>query len=208
MVMKISFSRLLLLSLFTLSAPFLLFRCSNDDPAREQATKAALEKRNSQHKVQPIVGTTEPVRPEEVGQLPLYISSTEAATGAETCLSVTVARFNQIVSMQYTMKWDPQILRFKEVKNFGLPGLRTTNFGTRAADKGILAYSWFDANVKGITVPDGTKLYEVCFDVVGKAGSSSSLEFADKPVLIEISNSASQFLGIDGVNGKVRVIAE
>ena len=182
-------------------------RCGGDDPAREAATeaarKAADEKKNLSSVFDPNEAT--PTRPKEVGQLPLRISSAKVAKGERACLSVTATQFNEIVSMQYTMKWDPSVLTFREVKNFGLPGMAASNFGERAQDKGILAYSWFDANVAGITKPDGTVLYDACFEATGEKGSSTTFEFADAPVVIEISNSASQFLGIDAVNGKVVV---
>ena len=180
----------------------LFIRCGSDDPAREAAKAAALE--NSEKAAAP-TDPTAPVRPVEVGKLPLRISSLKAKKGTEVCLSVTADQFNEIVSMQYTMKWDPSVITFREVKNFGLPGMAETSFGDRAYKQGLLAYSWFDANVQGITKPDGTKLYDVCFEATGEPGTSSTLEFADVPVVIEISNAASQFLGIDGVNGKVTV---
>ncbi|MEZ4935192.1 MAG: hypothetical protein R2788_24040 [Saprospiraceae bacterium] len=63
----------------------------------------------------------------------MQITSAKASKGSETCVSVKVSQFNDIVSMQYTMKWDPAILTFKEVKNFGLPGLEEANFGTKAS---------------------------------------------------------------------------
>ncbi|MEZ4954927.1 MAG: cohesin domain-containing protein [Saprospiraceae bacterium] len=177
-------------------------QCNSDDPAREAAKEAALKKENTAGSP---AGKEAPAQPVEVGKLPMQITSAKASKGSETCVSVKVSQFNDIVSMQYTMKWDPAILTFKEVKNFGLPGLEEANFGTKAADKGILAYSWFDANVQGITKPDGTNLYDVCFEAKGEAGNTSSVEFANAPVVIEITNSASQFLGIEGANGKVTV---
>ena len=195
-------SQFLIKTLMVIFVAVFFMQCGNDDPAREAAKEAALE--NSKQAGE-AVDNTAPVRPAEVGKLPLQVSSAKMAKGETACLSITTAQFNEIVSMQYTMTWDPTVLTFREVKNFGLPGMTDTNFGDRAADKGILAYSWFDANVQGITKPDGTKLYDVCFEAIGDTGKSTSLEFADAPVVIEISNAASQFLGIDGVSGKVTV---
>ncbi len=176
--------------------------CGSDDTAREAALEAAKE---AAAKSTATSEVTAPVKQVVVGSLPMSISNAAASKGSEACLSVTASQFNQIVSMQYTMTWDPKVLKFKEVKGFGLPGLNAQNFGARAADKGILAYSWFDANVQGITKPDGTKLYEVCFETIGKKGSSTAVEFADAPVVIEISNADSQFLDIAPSNGKVEV---
>ncbi len=205
--MNLYVTQFLLKFLFVISMSLLFVRCGSDDPAREAATDAA-RKSADQNKNKSSVfdpNDTAPVRPAEVGKLPLRIASAKVTKGERTCLSVTASQFNEIVSMQYTMKWDPSVLTFREVKNYGLPGMAASNFGERAADKGLLAYSWFDANVKGISKPDGTTLYDVCLEATGEKGSSTTLEFADAPVVIEISNSASQFLGIDAVNGEVMV---
>ncbi len=188
--------------LFIFLAIFFI-QCGSDNTAREAAIESA-KKDAAAQKDTPSNETT-PARPAVVGSLPMSISNASATKGSETCLSVMASQFNQIVSMQYTMIWNPEILKFKEVKSFGLPGMAAQNFGTRAADKGILAYSWFDANVQGISQPDGVKLYDVCFDVIGKTGSSTTVEFADTPVVIEISNADSQFLDIAATNGEVEI---
>ena len=179
--------------------------CGGEDPAREAAKEEALKNPNPTTSTPAPADETTPARPPEVGKLPMQISNVQTGKGEEACVSVTVAQFIAIVSMQYTMTFDPAVLKFKTIKNFGLPGMTINNFGARAADKGILAYSWFDSEVKGISKPDGTKLYDVCFETIGEAGNSSKVEFADAPVVIEISNSASQFLGIDGTNGRVTI---
>ena len=98
------------------------------------------------------------------------------------------------------------MLKFKGLKSFGLPGLSAENFGTQlAATQGLLTYSWYDANVKGINLASGTTLYEVCFEAVGPTGSTSSVAFVNAPVIFEITNGASQFLELRGAPGKVDV---
>lgn len=190
---------------FVVSIALTFIQCSSDDAARKAAKEEALKSASEPNQASTKDISTQAARPPVVGQLPLQISSATVAKGSETCLSVTTAQFNLIVSMQYTMKWDPAVLKFKEVKGFGLPGMAATNFGASAADKGLLAYSWFDANVQGITQGDGYQLYEVCFETIGESGQSSNVEFVDKPVVIEISNAASQFLGLDATSGVVRI---
>ncbi|NCQ41812.1 MAG: hypothetical protein GW795_07945, partial [Cyanobacteria bacterium] len=93
----------------------------------------------------------------------------------------------------------------RELKAFGLPGLGPSNFGTTQAGKGIMTYSWFDANVQGVSKADGETLYEACFDVVGKTGSKATLSFANEPTIIEITNSASQFLDLQGQSGEATI---
>ena len=177
-----------------------------DDKAREQATAQALE--NTSTTAAPPANSepaAAPSQPATVGSLPLSISSKTASQGGEACVAVTARNFNQIVSMQYSMKWDKNVLKFKGLKGFSLPGLGPENFGKNQAAEGILTYSWYDANVQGISRPDNTSLYEVCFEVVGGTGARSTVEFANSPTIIEIANVNSQFYELAGQNGTVQV---
>ena len=181
----------------------LIFSCT-DDKAREAAVAQAEQSAAAQQAPPPTQKTaSEPVM---AGTLNLAISSKTAPKNSETCVTVTARNFNGIVSMQYSMKWDKNVLKFKRVQGFNLPGLSANNFGNQLAEKeGILTYSWYDANVRGITRPDGANLYEVCFDVTAGAGSKSSIQFTDVPTVKEISNSDSQFLALEGAAGTVEV---
>ncbi|MCB0522748.1 MAG: hypothetical protein H6577_15015 [Lewinellaceae bacterium] len=183
-----------------LTAAFLLAGCQ-DDKAREKATEQALEKPSTPAATAP----ASPSTPATVGSLPLSISNKTASKGSEACVTVTARNFNQIVSMQYTMKWDKDVLKFKGLQGFNLPGLGADNFGKNHTDQGLLTYSWYDANVRGITRPDNANLYDVCFEVIGGPGSKSFVEFANAPTIIEIANVNSEFLDLDGKAGIVEV---
>ena len=187
----------------TVAVVYLLTSCT-EDKAREAAVEQAQQAANAQQNAP----ATQKTLPETttVGTLHLAVSSKSASRNSETCVVITARDFDQIVSMQYSVKWDKEVLRFKRVQAFNLPGLGEQNFGAHLAEKeGILTHSWFDANVRGITRPDGANLYEICFDVVGEPGGKSSIQFTDMPTIREISNSASQLLALDGAAGVVEV---
>lgn len=182
---------------------FILATGCADDKAREAAVQQAKESSAAESAAP---AQTQEAQPQTVGTLHLSVPDKAAAKSSETCVSVTARDFNGIVSMQYSMKWDKEVLKFRRVDGFNLPGLGANNFGTQLADKeGILTYSWFDANIKGISRPDGAELYTVCFEVIGEAGSKSTIQFTDVPTVKEISNSSSQFLALDGTPGTVEV---
>jgi hypothetical protein len=107
--------------------------------------------------------------------------------------------------MQYTMKWNTKALRFKELRKFGLAGLTAQNFGQNSADKGILAFSWYDQNLRSVTMPDGSSLYQVCFDVIGQSGDKSYIQFTGSPTAVEISNADGGLLELNGVTGVVKI---
>ncbi|MBK7407742.1 MAG: hypothetical protein IPJ40_06460 [Saprospirales bacterium] len=98
--------------------------------------------------------------------------------------------------MQYSMNWNPQVLKFLKLEKLNLKDLTSNNFGLNRTDQGKMGTSWFDYAVKGISLPDGTPIYQVCFVAVGKPGSKDQVFFSSEPVVIEISNSAEQLLGL------------
>lgn len=140
-----------------------------------------------------------------VAALTLAVSNLNAQKGEQVCVTVTAKNFEQIISMQYSMKWDEKVLKFKELKSFGLPGLNQNNFSAHLAAKGTLTYSWYDPHLKGATKPDGATLYELCFEIVGEPGAKSQFEFNSLPTVVEIANSSGVFLELKTEGGMVEV---
>lgn len=104
-------------------------------------------------------------------------------------VDVKGTNFNKIVDMQFTLRWDPGVLEFVEVKNFNLPGLQATNFGLNGINSGFLTYVWFDATLQGVSLPDSAQVYSVRFLVTGQNGDSSNVVFSDTPTAIEVADS-------------------
>ena len=137
--------------------------------------------------------------------LGLSLSSLTASPGENICLAVTARGFKKILSMQYTMVWDPAVLRLNGIDKFGLRGLGENNFGTHMAAEGKLTFSWYDPNLRGESRKDGSVIYELCFDVVGPNNSSTGVHFANQPTIVEISNALGKFLVLDANDGHVKV---
>lgn len=135
----------------------------------------------------------------------IQAGSKSAKVGGQVCVDVSTRDFNNIVSMQYTMQWDKKVLKYKGVQAFGLPGMSKGNFGERLIEKGKLTFSWYDFNVRGVTVPSGSVLYQVCYDVIGDTGSKAYISFSGAPTVVEITDVHSNFLEMNSVSGKVTV---
>lgn len=132
-------------------------------------------------------------------------SDVAAPRDSVVCLEIKSSDFNRILSMQYSMNWDAQMLKFREVRAFGLPGLSNNNFGTHSTKKGILTFSWYDPNLRGLTKNGETKLYEVCFQVAGEAGKKTRVVFNGHPTSVEIANAAGVFLDFKTGGGLVEI---
>jgi hypothetical protein len=140
-----------------------------------------------------------------VAALLLTASNLEAPKNSEACVSVTARDFKDILSMQYTMQWDPKVLEFKEVRNYGLPGMKENNFSTHLAMEGKLTFSWYDPRLVGLTKADGVKFYDVCFQTVGKPGTVSKFEFSSSPTVVEIADAKGVFLDLRTDGGEIKI---
>ncbi len=140
-----------------------------------------------------------------IAALTLTASDVVAAKGEEVCVEVKTKDFEQILSMQFSMNWNPNILKFKEVRNYGLDGMSIQSFGTHIVQKGFLTFSWYDPALRGFSKPDGTRLYSVCFEAVGEPGSKSKFEFSGKPTAVEVANASSVFLDLRTTGGAVKI---
>jgi hypothetical protein len=97
---------------------------------------------------------------------------------------ITVSGFSEVTTFQFTLAWDPAVLQFSSVGNFGLTGLAGGNFGAHPDRLGV---SWDDPNGLGVTAGDGTTIFSLNFNVIGGAGQHSSLDFVDDPTPREVT---------------------
>ncbi|MBI1225126.1 MAG: hypothetical protein GC192_07785 [Bacteroidetes bacterium] len=123
-------------------------------------------------------------------------SDETAAPGDQVCVDVTVNDFTNILSMQYTMEFDESKWQFVNIptNNFGLPGLTIGNFGTNLSAQGQLTLSWSDPNATGVTVANGTVIYQVCLNAIGadNCNATTPFQFNSAVTPIEVYNGNSQ----------------
>jgi len=106
------------------------------------------------------------------------VDSLVARPGERVKVGVMVRDFNQVASAQFTLGWNPRVLRYSGVSDQGLKG---GSIGTSLVESGKLMFAWYDAEGTGQTVADGTRLFAVNFEVVGEAGSVTAVELFDSP---------------------------
>ena len=115
------------------------------------------------------------------------VSQQSAQPGQTVTVGVTVSGFSQVTSAQFSLAWDPAVLRYVGTGSYGLRGLSAGSFGTTLTESGKLAFAWYDPEAVGVTLADGTVLFTVSFEVIGKAGSVSAVALAGSPTAQEVS---------------------
>jgi hypothetical protein len=179
-------------------------------PADVQSQSADAPQPLSAHTLQP---KKEPVTESEgpsgsvatVGTLTLAAQNIEGRKGQIACMDVTVADFRNVISMQYSIQWDAKVLKYSNVHGFQLPFLSAQNFGVHRINEGILTFVWIDNTLQGKDLPDGSSIYQVCFDVIGDAGQQSHFIITDQPTPFESVNAQEKLLQISTVDGSVRI---
>ncbi len=141
----------------------------------------------------------------------LLVESDSVDTGEQVCLDVAVCNFTEIVSMQYTMQFNPAILQFSHVQSFGLPNMGGGNFGTTMAGDGFVTVSWNDDTpIDGETLPNESVIYEICFTAIGAGGSVDSLLINGNLASIEVTdvNSGGANIGLESIDGEVTITGD
>ncbi|NUO00720.1 MAG: T9SS type A sorting domain-containing protein [Saprospiraceae bacterium] len=120
--------------------------------------------------------------------------------GQDTCIAVKAVRFEAIYALQFSINWDPTLIRLDSVLTADLPAVSTTaNFGYFPG-AGNLTFSWIDPTLTtGVTLMEGASLFDLCFSAMGPAGISP-VTFEDQPTAIEVvdANEVIPFLGQGG----------
>ncbi len=105
------------------------------------------------------------------------------------CLDLEVEDFTDMISVQFTIKFDPNVLEFQNIANLnaGVPGLDISDFGVSTAGLGYITFVWSDGQpcqsaVGGTTLPDNAVLFSVCFRAKGQYGMHTPVDLTDSPI--------------------------
>lgn len=110
-----------------------------------------------------------------------------AAPAQEAIVDIRSKNFLQLAQFQFTIQWNPAILKLKTEDKFLTKG--TTIFDASQAASGFLGVKWdADNAIIGETYPDNAILYKIRFDVVGQINDVSAIDFVDKVLPIKITD--------------------
>jgi hypothetical protein len=114
------------------------------------------------------------------------VSSHAVQPGDTFVATVSADGFREVTSAQFTLAWDPSVLKFLSVESRELPGISEWHFGTSRVGDGLLAFAWEDSQAAGLTLAEAAALFGINYEVIGGAGSVSTLSLGDHPTLREV----------------------
>ena len=117
------------------------------------------------------------------------------------CVDFSVEDFVGVASVQYTIEWDESVIEFDALEPVvpAFPG--TISTGTTFVNNGQLTFSWLSPNLpSGVTVPDGTLFYRLCFNAVGQLGEFSDISLTSAQTPVEVTDEGSREIGFSVPN--------
>ena len=121
-------------------------------------------------------------------------STQTISAGESLCFDFDVSNFTNIAAMQFSIHWDPNLLSFETLTDFGLENLSLSNFGV-FPDEGLLTFAWFDAGGGSVSLSDGSTVFSICLTT--QNAGSGTLSINSIPTPIEVVGEGGVILNIN-----------
>lgn len=107
-------------------------------------------------------------------------SSEEGFPNEVVCVDITVESFENVVSFQFGVEFDPTQLEFVNATSDLFP---ISEFFVALPSTGepILTVSWGSLQGIPLSVSDGTEIFSICFNTIGEPATCSPITFTDPP---------------------------
>ncbi len=137
----------------------------------------------------------------------LYAFSEVKSNGDVASIDIRVNHFSDIISFQASINWDPALMTFTGVTDFGISGLSEENFGDASAGQGHLRFVWDPEDANALTLVDSTVLFTANFELKTIDPLPIAVSFMDvtsnPPFPIEFANSNSDKLTVNTFDGSI-----
>lgn len=133
----------------------------------------------------------------------LILGNATGPSGSTVCVPVTANNFTNIQLAEFSVTWPEANLEFASIANCNqamgiVCNPEPPNFGIV---NNTLNFSWFIFS-GGVTLPQGSTLFEICFNVNGNVGQTFGVNFTGN---IQLRDSAEQIVPTNTVNGSVTI---
>jgi len=100
--------------------------------------------------------------------------------GDNFCLPIRVRDFNYLSSFQFTLSYNPYIIKFNQVTKAGsaFPGANAL-LNLTQTEFGNLSYLWFSNTAQGVCLRDSAIIVTLCFEVVGDPLDLTEITLSD-----------------------------
>ena len=138
------------------------------------------------------------------------ISNATSFKGGKFCVDVSVADFNTISMFQYSIGWGDTKLKYESVNTLAPSSDLSLMIGETFTSVGILTVIGKAIDPQGMTFPDETVLFQICFEAIGEIGDCTPVAFTGFPLGIEVTavETGPVDIGMSSNNGDVCIKSE
>ena len=129
------------------------------------------------------------------GTLEVFVSDVKVEQGEAFELKFSSNNFNEIVSYQMGLNFDPTVMDYSEATKSEHPKLANAAIGETDAENGNLRVSWFNIDGEGLTVNQEEKMFSLKF--VAQQDIDNILDFinfGNKSIITEAHNTSLERL--------------
>lgn len=138
--------------------------------------------------------------------LTLRGDAVDGENGHDVTMLFRTQGFWQITEGMGTIQWDSSVIDFVSAGDFGIPEIDGGTF-TRIPE-GKLTFDWTADGLLGNTLPDGSVLFSLTFNVRGGPGDSTAVAFTDGWTPVHFESVESDNLPFTSVSGTASVVPE
>ncbi len=126
----------------------------------------------------------------------------------EICVDFKVSNFKDISSFQFSINWDPRVMRLTRIFQTSSPLPAYTISGNFLVlnGGGVIRTTWSDPNDEPKNLPDNTVLFTMCFVATGLPGDITKVAISDYPLSIELTNSNQEDVCFNILDKEVEII--
>ena len=115
-------------------------------------------------------------------QLTLSFPDLNTNPQEEIDVDLTVENYTDIITIQFTYRWDPEVLQFVDTLALNFKARSNLLLNLNDIDDGFFRLYWFDPTLVGESIEDEEPLVQVRFKAIGDDGTSSPLIVSDDPM--------------------------
>ena len=133
--------------------------------------------------------------------LTFYADTTQANSGSQVVINLKVKNFTSIISAQGSLQFDPSVLSFNSITQFGVPGMNNSNIGLSQLANGKIVFLWSDNNLIPQSLSNAAVFLSIKFNVIGSQGQQSSINVTNSPLQIEVLNQNLTNIPVNSIAG-------
>ena len=140
-------------------------------------------------------------------QVSIYANDLTVQPDETFTVDVTGQGFQNILTCQFSVSWDPEAFEFKGTENLNalFEDYPLDHFGFAQINEGKLGFSWIDFSLAGITMEDDSILFSFKLKTLQEQSGTQPINFGADPTAIEVADTAENILDVEFTEGTITI---